>query len=69
MYSRPPAVTEAKGEPTGHGSPRLQPHVVVMAEERDRWVNPHEGLAEVLEDRQSQEGVWVKLRQQQPVLL
>jgi hypothetical protein len=46
----PPAVVEVEGKPTGHGSPRLQRHIVLMAEERDRWVNPHEGLAEVLED-------------------
>jgi hypothetical protein len=39
-----------------------------MAEKRDRWVNPHEGLTEVLEDRQSHEGVRVKLRQQLPIL-
>jgi hypothetical protein len=32
-----------------------------MAEKRNQRVNPHEGLAEELEDRQGQEGVWVKL--------
>jgi hypothetical protein len=52
-----------EGEAAGHGAARLQPHVVVMAEECDQWVNPREGLAEELEDCQGQEGVRVKLQQ------
>jgi hypothetical protein len=40
-----------------------------MVEERDQRMNPQEGLAEELEDRQDQEGVRVELRQQQPILL